>query len=81
MDLLRLKYEWADDLRVVSDEDDSDGINSTLLILEVELRPILYIRSLLEQLTAKEILKIWTEIAIAMNADRKHTTYTYVVWT
>lgn len=79
MDLLRLNCEWTDDLTVIPDEDDTECINSSLLILEVEVRPVLYIRSLHQDQNPKDIAKIWNEVATAINADRKHTNNRYIV--
>lgn len=73
MDLIRISCDWsdADNLTVIPDYDDTDCINSSLLILEVEIRPILYVKAIHQEHNIKDILKFWTEVATAINADRK----------
>lgn len=72
MDMLRLNCEWSDDLIIIpNDEDASDCVKSALLILEVEMRPMLYLKSMYQELSSKDILKVWSEVADVLNADRK----------
>lgn len=71
MDMIKVSTHWSEeDISASGDGESEDGVNTHLLILEVEMRPILYVKSLHQQISGKDLMKTWAEVAASINANR-----------
>lgn len=80
IDLIRIPCDWADELIPISDDDGPTCTNTSLLILEVEMRPALYDRTMYQELSSKEIAHTWDEVADAINADRMRSYFFWLIF-
>lgn len=55
----------------INNTNNLEYINIELLIIEVEVRPVLYVKCLYISLSEKEIEQNWNEVASNLNAKSK----------